>query len=603
MSSAIAAIAFPTTLLTLWFLLRTPLARRVVAAPRRDRWHTTATPLLGGVGIYAGFLVGVGAALAVGAIPANGETLGILAGATILFVAGFADDVFSLGPIPKLAAQVLAAAAVLAGGTTIQLVHNEVLADAIAVLWLVGMTNAFNLLDNMDGLAATLAGIAATFFAIDAVTVHPNDGVLVVSLALALACAGFLPFNLRPRAAASVFMGDSGSQVLGFTLAALGLTASWKTAGTTVATLLLPILVLAVPLLDTSLVTILRLMDGRPVYQGGRDHTSHRLVYHGLTERRAVVLLAFVSAGLGATSLAYNVLGNGWITLIGVLLTFALLVQFGSLLADVEQHPDTVRGRSLLGAFVSNPRRLVESVVDFALITASFTAAYYLRQHGPGTDYERHIFLVSLPIILVARYLAFIPFGLYRGVWRYAGARDAVSIVAAVVVSEVVAYGFLAATQVWGSFPRSVFVIDAVLCTILIGASRFWERAASRFLGSFLAGGKRQRTLIVGAGRAGRSLLRELRETPGEHVVGFVDDDSRLRGRRLQGVTVVGGIGEIAAILTSSRPDTVLVTIPDAPRGQLDRIIESCALAEVPCRFVRRHTDLDPRVVLGAAAE
>jgi UDP-GlcNAc:undecaprenyl-phosphate GlcNAc-1-phosphate transferase len=492
---------------------------------------------------------------------------------------------------------------VLAGGTTIQLVHNEVLADAIAVLWLVGMTNAFNLLDNMDGLAATLAGIAATFFAIDAVTVHPNDGVLVVSLALALACAGFLPFNLRPRAAASVFMGDSGSQVLGFTLAALGLTASWKTAGTTVATLLLPILVLAVPLLDTSLVTILRLMDGRPVYQGGRDHTSHRLVYHGLTERRAVVLLAFVSAGLGATSLTYNVLGNGWITLIGVLLTFALLVQFGSLLADVEQHPDSVRGRSVLGAFVSNPRRLVESVVDFALITASFTAAYYLRQRGPGTDYERHIFLVSLPIILVARYLAFIPFGLYRGVWRYAGARDAASIVAAVVVSEVVAYGFLAATQVWGSFPRSVFVIDAVLCTILIGASRFWERGATRFLGSFLAGGKRQRTLIVGAGRAGRSLLRELRETPGEHVVGFVDDDSRLRGRRLQGVTVVGGIGEIGSILASSRPDTVLVTIPDAPREQLDRVIEGCALAEVPCRFVRRHTDLDPRVVLGAAAE
>jgi UDP-GlcNAc:undecaprenyl-phosphate/decaprenyl-phosphate GlcNAc-1-phosphate transferase len=603
MSSAIAAIAFPTTVLTLWFVLRTPLARRVVAAPRHDRWHTTATPLLGGVGIYAGFLVGVGAALAVGAIPANGETLGILTGATILFVAGFADDVFSLGPIPKLAAQLLAAAAVLAGGTTIQLVHNEVLADAIAVLWLVGMTNAFNLLDNMDGLAATLAGIAAAFFAIDAVTVHPNNGVLVVSLALALACAGFLPFNLRPRSAASVFMGDSGSQVLGFTLAALGLTASWKTAGTTVATLLLPILVLAVPLLDTSLVTILRLMDGRPVYQGGRDHTSHRLVYHGLTERRAVVLLAFVSAGLGATSLTYNVLGNGWITLIGVLLTFALLVQFGSLLADVEQHPDSVRGRSVLGAFVSNPRRLVESVVDFALITASFTAAYYLRQRGSGTDYERHIFLVSLPIVLVARYLAFIPFGLYRGVWRYAGARDAVSIVAAVVVSEVVAYGFLAATQVWGSFPRSVFVIDAVLCTILIGASRFWERAAARFLGSFIAGGKRQRTLIVGAGRAGRSLLRELRETPGEHVVGFVDDDSRLRGRRLQGVAVVGGIGEIGSILATSRPDTVLVTIPDAPREQLDRIIEGCALAEVPCRFVRRHTDLDPRVVLGAAAE
>jgi UDP-GlcNAc:undecaprenyl-phosphate GlcNAc-1-phosphate transferase len=603
MRFAVVAAAFPTTLLTLWWLVRTPLARRIVAAPQRDRWHTTATPLLGGAGIFAGFLVAVGAAVAAGAADANGELLGIVGGAAILFVAGLADDVFTLGPLPKLGAQVLAAGAVLAGGTTIQLVHNDVIADVIAVLWLVGMTNAFNLLDNMDGLAATLAGIAAAFFAIDAVTVHPNHGVLVISLALALACAGFLPFNLRPRAAASVFMGDSGSQVLGFTLAALGLTASWKVAGTTVATLLLPILVLAVPLLDTTLVTILRLMEGRPVYQGGRDHTSHRLVYHGLTERRAVVLLAVVSAALGGTSLTYNVLGNGWITLIGVLLTFALLVQFGSLLADVERRPDAPPGRSILGGFVSNPRRLVESVVDFALITASFTAAYYLRQRGGGTDYERHIFLVSLPIVLTARYLAFIPFGLYRGVWRYAGARDAASIVAAVVTSELVAFGFLAATQVWGSFPRSVFVIDCVLCTVLIGASRFWERAAVRFLGSFIARGTRRRTLIVGAGRAGRSLLRELRETPGEQVVGFVDDDARLSGRRLQGVPVVGATPEIEAILASARPDTVLVTIPDAPRERLDRIIEGCARAEVPCRFVRRHTDLDPRVVLGATAE
>jgi UDP-GlcNAc:undecaprenyl-phosphate GlcNAc-1-phosphate transferase len=603
MRFAIVAAAFPTTLLALWWLVRTPLARRIVAAPRRDRWHTTATPLLGGAGIFAGFLAGVGGAVAIGAAPANGELLGIVGGAGILFAAGLADDVFSLRPLAKLAAQVLAAGAVLAGGTSIQLVENDLIAGAIAVLWLVGMTNAFNLLDNMDGLAATLAGIAAAFFAIDAVTVHPNDGVLVLSLALALACAGFLPFNLRPRAAASVFMGDSGSQVLGFTLAALGLTASWKVAGTTVATLLLPILVLAVPLLDTTLVTILRLMEGRPVYQGGRDHTSHRLVYHGLTERRAVVLLAVVSAALGATSLTYNVLGNGWITLIGVLLTFALLVQFGSLLADVEHHPDALPKRSILGGFVSNPRRLVESLADFALITASFTAAYYLRQRGSGTTYERHIFLVSLPVVLAARYLAFIPFGLYRGVWRYAGARDAASVVGAVVTSEVVAYGFLAATQVWGSFPRSVFVIDAVLCTIAIGASRFWERAAVRFLGSFLARGSRHRTLIVGAGRAGRSLLRELRETPGEQIVGFVDDDPRLHGRRLQGVPVVGALHELGRVLGSSRPETVLVTIPDAPRDRLDLIVEACAHAEVPCRFVRRQTDLDPRVVLGAGVE
>ena len=108
---------------------------------------------------------------------------------------------------------------------------------------------------------------------------------------------------------------------------------------------------------------------------------------------------------------------------------------------------------------------------------------------------------------------------------------------------------------------------------------------------------------ISSSRRAGRSLLRELRETPGEQVVGFVDDDSRLRGRRLQGVPVLGGVHEFPGVLESARPATVFVTIPDAPRGRLDLVVEECARADVPCRFVRRETDLDPRVVLGAAAE
>jgi UDP-GlcNAc:undecaprenyl-phosphate/decaprenyl-phosphate GlcNAc-1-phosphate transferase len=604
MSFVAVAVAFPVSALVIWALIRSPVASRVSAEPRGDRWHRRTTPMIGGIGIFAGLLAGVGAALLVDAAPATQELVAILGGCSILFVAGLLDDIYSLGVIPKLTAQLAAAGLVIANGLTISgLISNDFLAGVVALVWLVGMTNAFNLLDNMDGLAATLAGIAAIFFAIDAVTVHENDAVLALSLALAFACAGFLPFNLRPRKSAAVFMGDAGSQVLGFALAALGLTASWKVAGTTVATLLLPILVLAVPILDTTLVTVVRLLDGRPVYQGGRDHTSHRLVYHGLSERRAVVLLAVISAALGATSLFYAVLDNAWVTLIGVLLTFALLVQFASVLSDVERSPGVVQERTWLHTFVANPRRLVESLVDFALITASFTVAYYLRLQGSGTEYDRHIFLVSLAVLLAVRYAAFIPFGLYRGVWRYAGARDAASIVGAVVVSEVVAYLILDATQVWGPFPRSIFIIDALVCTILVGASRFWERGFVRAVSSLTGRGDRRRTLIVGAGRGGRSLLRELRETHGEQVVGFVDDDARLARRRLQGVPVLGGLIEIEPILARARPDTVLVTIPDAPRERLSLVIDACALADVPCRFVRRETDLDPQAVLGATVD
>ncbi len=602
--TALAAFAaLPASLVTIWALCRTPAARLVVAAPRADRWHTRSTPLLGGSGIMVGLLTAVGVALAGGLIPVSRELGGILGGCAVLFVAGLLDDVFHLPPLAKLAAQAGAATLVLVSGVRVEIISNDVAATALGVVWLIGMTNAFNLLDNMDGLAATLAAIACTFFAIDAFTVHPSHLVAVVSLGICFACLGFLPYNLRLRRPAAVFMGDSGSQVLGFGLASLGLAASWTVAGSTVATLLLPILVLAVPILDTTLVTVVRLLEGRPVTRGGRDHTSHRLVYQGLSDRRAVVLLCVVSAALGLTSLAYKVLDDTRITLAGVLITFAFLIQFGSYLADVNHQPTADRAPTLLRSLLVHRRRLVEVLVDFALITASFTVAFVLRLEGTGSGWQRHVFDLSLPAILVARYVMFIAFGLYRGVWRYAGARDAASVMAAVVFSEGAAFLFIWATVPWGGFPRGTYLIDVILCSFLIGASRFSERAVAHAISALVGRGMQRRVLIVGAGRSGRSLLRELRETPGERVVGFVDDDRGLKRRRIQGVGVVGGLDEIGWALGRLSPDAVLVTIPDAPRERLDAIVEACRRAAVPCSFVRRQIDLDPAFVLGAAAE
>jgi len=601
--AAAALSALPASLLTIWLLLRTPAARIVVAAPRADRWHTRSTPLLGGPGIMAGLLVAVGIALAAGLLPSSRELAGIVGGCSILFVAGLLDDIFRLSPIAKIGAQVAAAVLVLASGVRVEIISNDVIATALGLLWLIGMTNAFNLLDNMDGLAATLAAIACAFFAIDAFTVHPSDMVAVVSLGVCFACLGFLPYNLRLNGPAAVFMGDSGSQVLGFALASLGLAASWTVAGSTVATLLLPILVLAVPILDTTLVTIVRILEGRPVTEGGRDHTSHRLVYQGLSDKRAVVLLCVVSAALGLTSLAYKVLDDTLVTLAGALITFAFLLQFGSYLADVNRTPDASSAPVFARSLLVHRRRLVEVCVDFALICASFVAAYAIAVKGSGTIWQRHVLHLALPAVLIARYIAFILFGLYRGVWRYAGARDAVAIFAAVAVSEGAAYLFIANTVVFDGFPGSVFFIDMLICTMLIGAARFWERAIAHGLATLVGRRDQRRDLIVGAGRSGRSLLRELRETPGERVVGFVDDDPRLRRRRIQGVQVISTIDEIGWAIGRLEPDAVLVTIPEAPRERLDAVIEACSRAGVACRFVKREIDLDPREVLGAAAE
>src|SRR4051812_46993492 len=422
--------------------------------------------------IFFGITVALWLAIGIGTVPLTREIAGIYGGISILFVAGLIDDIRALPPIAKLGLQFAAAIVVLATGTDVQLIHSDVIGWALALLWLVGMTNAFNLLDNMDGLAATLAGIAFAFFAIDAVTIHPSHTTLALSLAGACACAGFLPFNLRPGGKALVFMGDSGSQVLGFTLAALGLSASWKVAGTTVATLLLPILILAVPILDTTLVTVVRLLEGRPISQGGRDHSSHRLVRFGLSEKHAVLLLAVIASALGATSLAYNVLDDQRLALVGVLVTFVLLVQFASFLADVEKRTPGSEAPTLMQTFSVHWRRLVEVFVDFFLITGAFLAAYAVKFGWPGTPTQRHVAYVTLPIVIAARYLAFIPFGLYRSIWRYAGSRDIAAIASAVAVSEVVALAYIVLTQDLGDFARSFFVVDALLCAVVIGGGR-----------------------------------------------------------------------------------------------------------------------------------
>ena len=401
----VSIAAFAVAAVVLWLLLRSPVGARLVAVPSDERWHEQPTPTFGGVGIFAGFSAGILLALATGAVEWSGELGGILAGVTIVFVAGLVDDLRHLSPSRSSPPRSWPPWSFSRAGSTSRSSGTTSSRGRSASSGSSGITNAFNLLDNMDGLAATLAIVSCGYFAIDAVTEHENDTVLALALALGLACAGFLPFNLRPRRGAAVFMGDSGSLVIGFGLASLALAASWTVAGTTVATILLPLLVLAIPILDTTLVTIARLVEKRPVTQGGRDHTSHRLVYYGLSESKAVLLLAIVASAIGATALAYNVLDNGRLTAIGVLVTFVLLVQFGSFLSDLEERSRRgVEGPepSLWRALVFEPRRLVEVFADFVLICASFLAAYLLAVGGMGTEFERSVYLSALPILLAS---------------------------------------------------------------------------------------------------------------------------------------------------------------------------------------------------------
>ena len=296
-------------------LLVTPLARRtalrldIVDRPGGRKAHHAPMPYLGGLAIYVAFMVFLLAAVVRGH---NDETpllqgLAIVAGATLMVALGLVDDRLALPPSIKFAGQFLAAFVLFGVGIHFHFTNFPTLDAPVSILWVVGITNAFNLLDNMDGLSVGTAAIGCVYFFVLALLEPANKQVLVASMAIALggACLGFLYYNFNP---ARIFMGDAGSLFLGFMLAVLGLKINMNGFPNLHAVnFFVPIVVLGIPIFDTALVTVSRLRRHVSPLQGGRDHTSHRLVLLGLTVREAVMALYLVAGALGLAGIMLTV--------------------------------------------------------------------------------------------------------------------------------------------------------------------------------------------------------------------------------------------------------------------------------------------------------
>jgi len=274
------------------------LARRIgaVAKPKIDRWHSKPTAMLGGVAIAIATIAAL-----LGFVPLSRDNLVVVAASAALFLLGLADDFLHMKPYQKLIGQLLAAAAVVAFGLVLPWTPYDIVNVLITMFWLVGITNAVNMLDNMDGLAVGVSAIAAAFLGVNFM-LNQQSGEALMLAAFCGALLGFLVYNHHP---ASIFMGDCGSMFVGFFLASIALVSG--TGGgrsrSVVAVLAVPVLVLLVPIFDTTFVTLMRKLAGRAASQGGRDHTSHRLVALGLTEKRAVWMLYAFAAAAGALAI------------------------------------------------------------------------------------------------------------------------------------------------------------------------------------------------------------------------------------------------------------------------------------------------------------
>ncbi len=274
----------------------------VVDKPDERRLNKRPIPRLGGLAIFLGILVP-----SLAFLDLSGEMRGIMLGAAVACVVGAVDDFRGLDPLPKLAGQVAAAAIPCAFGVWIDHFTFPFVGVVdlpawvgmpLTVVWIVAVMNMVNFLDGMDGLASGVCAIAGLTFATLALSLGKIDAA-VLSAVVAGACVGFLRHNFFP---ARIFMGDSGALVLGFTLATVSVAGLLKTASTVV--LVLPLLVLAVPILDTSFVVAKRMKYRRPISSPDRSHLHHRFMDIGFSQRRAAVTMWAWTASLGAAALA-----------------------------------------------------------------------------------------------------------------------------------------------------------------------------------------------------------------------------------------------------------------------------------------------------------
>ena len=327
------------------------LARRygVMDAPGPRKVHREPTPRIGGIAVWAAFTVVVLAgyfgvplvsrlpwvqahlagpvALLQEAYRVEGKLMALLLGSAVVFLVGLLDDVlgnrFKVGL--KLAGQVLAASVLVAGGIRTDFLYYDALNVAFTLLWVVGITNAFNLLDNMDGLSAGVAFVASLVLLLNA-WILGEFFICLVLVALMGSLLGFLVYNFHP---ASIFLGDCGSLFIGFTLASLTLLQRYVShASSTLFPILMPVLVLALPILDTTTVMIIRLREGRPIYVGDSRHLSHRLVSLGMRPPLAVgtIYLISLGIGLGAVGLAHADFVHALLILVQALAVVAVVL-------------------------------------------------------------------------------------------------------------------------------------------------------------------------------------------------------------------------------------------------------------------------------------
>jgi UDP-GlcNAc:undecaprenyl-phosphate GlcNAc-1-phosphate transferase len=568
------------------FVRRIAPALGAVVPPRADRWHDAPTPTMGGIAIAMATLVGLGASAShVGAGALPGTWLPVLFAAVAMFVVGVLDDLFQLSPLAKLVSSLIIGAFLVF--SLAQRPDNGLpwTYTLVGTVWFAGVCHAFNLLDNMDGLAGGVALVAAAFLAW-LLAGALGAPVLLLLLALSGALLGFLYWNRPP---ARLFMGDCGSLFIGAAVAGASLVPVLHEPPPFPWTSVVVVLILAAPLFDTAFVLLLRRLAGRSATRGGTDHVSHRLVSLGFSERSAVRILYLLGIAGGVTGWALLV--GGIEQMIPLAALFAVVVFLvGIYLARVPAYTAEdfkALHRSPFAPLLKDLTfrwHAAEVMLDLVLIVACYYFAYRLRFEGETLDHFIPYFTASLPVVLGCKLASLYGSGLYQRSWETFSLRDMAVVLRGVLTGSVLSVLAAAYFYRFEGFSRVVFIIDAMLLTIAIVATRASFRSMSLVAAS--RSKQSRRVLVYGAGAFGQLIVREMRANPqwSMNPVAFIDDDPMKARRWIVGVPVRGALGELESTMRKYKVEEVILSSPSI-NGNIERTIRQvCSTLECPVR-------------------
>ncbi len=568
----------------------TPPVRRLairigaVDQPGPRKVHTTPTPRLGGVAV----IIAVATVLTIVAAGQRTKSLdsyllwAIATGAIPIVVISVLDDIHSVRAIVKFGAHLIGAGIAVAAGVslnpTIHVLGAEVhigwWAIPISVLWLAGITSAFNIVDGLDGLSSGLALISAISLVAVSIVTHRYELAATAGV-LAGALIGFLPHNMYP---AKVYLGDTGATAIGFFLGCLTLSGGSTTS--TGLAVVLPIVVVGVPVADTLLSMVRRLarrLEGggtTGVFDADRDHIHHRLLALGLDQRRAVLTLYGAGVFLALCGFASLFMTHQDAGVLLITLLAAALVGISRL--GYDEFAVVRRGAVLrfYGAPVLT-KGFFGVFIDLAMVVTALYAAIVLKYDDWGVTYTRPL-VISLIALLPATTVAmFAMFGIYKRAWSKANVEDIVRVAVAVVASASFAY-VVARLTLPMPVSATFFATYMIVLLMLIGGSRasyrvfFYLNRRSNLEG--------ETVVIYGAGVGGVLALREMLNNADVPMkpIGFIDDNPEMQGRFINGFPVLGDLDSLAHVVIDRKAAGVVIASAKIPIANVQRAKQLC---------------------------